>query len=155
MNDDLQTTQPAMVNLVNNYGLPMKEFSEWSLFDLRHSLTSLTFILVIDEYGVSAEQVPGGAAWWIARLERFNMYGMRGNWRSGSALQDTLASLLVKSGSTYSANGGPSVPGMLSYASYTFVCRVSSIQVLCVLDERVSRRHHWLRRSEDGLVCGC
>ena len=36
------------------------------------------------------------------------MYGLRGNWASGTALQDYLASLLGKSGSTYFANGGKS-----------------------------------------------
>lgn len=65
--------------------------------------------LVIDEYGNPSEQTPSGSAWWIARFERFNMSGLRGNWLSGANLQDFMAGLLWKSGSTYFANGGASV----------------------------------------------
>ncbi|KAG8995203.1 hypothetical protein FRB94_009341 [Tulasnella sp. JGI-2019a] len=91
--DDLQTTQPNMVAMLNSYGLTVGEF-------------------IIDEYGTSAEQVPSGAAWWISRLERYNMSGMRGNWASGAQLHDFLAGLLGKTdvdsatGTGYFANGG-------------------------------------------------
>ncbi|KAG8989256.1 hypothetical protein FRB93_003696 [Tulasnella sp. JGI-2019a] len=90
--DDLQTTQPNMVAMLNSYGLTVGEF-------------------IIDEYGTSAEQVPSGAAWWISRLERYNMSGMRGNWASGAQLHDFLAGLLGKTdvdsatGTGYFANG--------------------------------------------------
>lgn len=50
----------------------------------------------INEYGVYAEQVPAGSAWWIAQLERINAHGLRGNWLSGDELHDFLASLLSK-----------------------------------------------------------
>ncbi|KAJ7027779.1 glycoside hydrolase family 39 protein [Mycena alexandri] len=60
---------------------------------------------VIDEYANVGEQNPSSAAWWIARFERFNMSGLRGNWLSGANLQDFLSGLLWKSGSTYFANG--------------------------------------------------
>lgn len=64
----------------------------------------------INEYAVFAEQVPAGSAWWIAQLERINAHGLRGNWLSGDALHDFLASLLSKpanpdSSAGYSATG--------------------------------------------------
>ncbi|KAJ6471623.1 glycoside hydrolase family 39 protein [Mycena vitilis] len=86
INNDLQTSQPAMVNLLNSFGLTIGEF-------------------IIDEYANVGEQNPSSAAWWIARFERFNMSGLRGNWLSGANLQDYLSGLLWKSGSTYFANG--------------------------------------------------
>ncbi|KAJ6616723.1 glycoside hydrolase family 39 protein [Mycena sp. CBHHK59/15] len=86
INNDLQTTQPAMVKLLNTYGLAVGEF-------------------VIDEYANTGEQNPASSAWWISRFERYNMNGLRGNWLGGSNLQDFLAELLWKNGSTYFANG--------------------------------------------------
>ncbi|KAJ7512235.1 glycoside hydrolase superfamily [Mycena galericulata] len=86
VNNDLQTTQPAMVALLNSHGLAIGEF-------------------IIDEYANVGEQNPASAAWWIARFERYNMSGLRGNWLSGANLQDFLSGLLWKSGSTYFANG--------------------------------------------------
>ncbi|KAF8312919.1 hypothetical protein DL93DRAFT_2081579 [Clavulina sp. PMI_390] len=89
---DLATTQPNMVSLLNSYGMAIPEF-------------------VIDEYGTSPEEVPGGSAWWISRFERYNMYGLRGNWYSQAQLHDFLAGLLGKTnvnsatGTGYYANG--------------------------------------------------
>jgi len=42
------------------------------------------------------QQVPAGSAWWISQLERINAHGLRGNWLSGFALHDFMASLLGK-----------------------------------------------------------
>ncbi|KAG8828919.1 hypothetical protein FRC17_007327, partial [Serendipita sp. 399] len=90
--NDLQSSQPNMVNLINSYGLPMREF-------------------ILDEYGTYDEQNPSSSAWWIARLERYNMSGMRGNWLSRGQLHDFLASLLGKAdvnnwaGTGYYSNG--------------------------------------------------
>ncbi|KAG7091175.1 hypothetical protein E1B28_010227 [Marasmius oreades] len=90
--NDLSVAQPNMVNLINSFGLPMGEF-------------------IIDEYGILAEQVPGGAAWWIGSFERWNMYGLRGNWVSTWKLQDFFAGLLGKTnnndrfGTGYYSNG--------------------------------------------------
>jgi hypothetical protein len=132
-----------MVNLLNSYGLAIGEFGICTpLWDFlkTHYPTQ-----VIDEYGVAAEQVPGGGAWWIARLERYNMYGLRGNWLGGVNLQDYLASLLGKSGSTYYGNGGKcNYLHMLYFANMCLAIRVSSVQVLCKLNEGASRRHHWI-----------
>lgn len=52
----------------------------------------------INEYGTFDEEVPAGSAWWISQLERINAYGLRGNWLSGFALHDFMASLLSKPG---------------------------------------------------------
>lgn len=56
--------------------------------------------LNINEYGVAAEQVPAGDAWFIAQLERVDAFGLRGNWATGGtnggALHDFLAGLLGK-----------------------------------------------------------
>ncbi|KAG8822362.1 hypothetical protein FRC17_009590 [Serendipita sp. 399] len=90
--NDLQSSQPNMVNLINSYGLPMREF-------------------ILDEYGTYDEQNPSSSAWWIARLKRYNMSGMRGNWLSLGQLHDFLASLLGKTdvnnwaGTGYYGNG--------------------------------------------------
>lgn len=65
----------------------------------------------IDEYGNRGEQVSSGSAWWIARLERYNAAGLRGNWLGGTQLHDFMASLLGKTnvnsatGTGYYANG--------------------------------------------------
>jgi len=50
----------------------------------------------INEYATYTEQVPAGAAWWIAQLERINANGLRGNWLSEYRLHDFFASLLGK-----------------------------------------------------------
>ncbi|KAJ7584046.1 glycoside hydrolase family 39 protein [Mycena floridula] len=90
--NDLQNAQPTMVKMLNAAGLAVGEF-------------------VIDEYGTLAEQCPSSAAWWISRLERFNMSGMRGNWLSLAQLHDFFASLLGKTdvnnptGTGYFSNG--------------------------------------------------
>ncbi|KAI3609887.1 glycoside hydrolase family 39 protein [Moniliophthora roreri] len=75
--NDLQFSHDNMVNMLNSYGLHIGEF-------------------VIDEYANQDEQQPGGAAWWIANFERWNMYGLRGNWVGGTQLHDFFASLLGK-----------------------------------------------------------
>ena len=60
----------------------------------------------INEYGTFNEQVPSATAWFISRLERLNIYGLRGNWLSGSQLHDFLASLLGRSSNgAYYPNG--------------------------------------------------
>jgi hypothetical protein len=56
--------------------------------------------VIINEYAVQSEQVPGTAAWYIARLERTNTIGLRGNWASGYSLHDFFANLLGKPGAT-------------------------------------------------------
>ncbi|KAK7045964.1 hypothetical protein VNI00_006959 [Paramarasmius palmivorus] len=85
--NDLQTSHDNMVNMLNSYGLHVGEF-------------------VIDEYANQDEQQPSGAAWWIANFERWNMYGLRGNWVGGTQLHDFFASLLGKPDlNTWSATG--------------------------------------------------
>nr|GAT51193.1 predicted protein [Mycena chlorophos] len=84
--NDLQWSQPEMVTMLKSYGLTIGQF-------------------LIDEYANTGEQVPGATAWWISRFERYNMNGLRGNWLDGASLQDYLAGLLWKSGSTYFPNG--------------------------------------------------
>lgn len=74
---DLEDDQATLSTLLTTYGLPTKPIN-------------------IDEYATYDEQVPSGAAWWISRLERYNAFGLRGNWLSGWALHDYLASLLGK-----------------------------------------------------------
>lgn len=78
----------GLQTILKQYGLPQKPVN-------------------INEYAVFNEQVPSGAAWWIAQLERVNAIGLRGNWLSANQLHDFLASLLSKPGApnTYSATG--------------------------------------------------
>lgn len=75
---DLQNTYPSLNSMLASYGLPQRQQN-------------------INEYASSKEQIPAGAAWWIARLERYNVFGLRGNWRSGTTLHDLFANLLTKS----------------------------------------------------------
>ncbi|KAL9048426.1 MAG: hypothetical protein Q9162_007730 [Coniocarpon cinnabarinum] len=58
-----------------------------------------------NEYGARPQQVPSYSNWFKARYERLKFNGLRGNWAGGSALNDLLAQLLIKSGSTYSTTG--------------------------------------------------
>lgn len=67
----------SLISLLKTYDLPVRPIN-------------------IDEYGTFPEQVPAGSAWWISQLERFNAVGLRGNWLSGLALHDLMASLLSK-----------------------------------------------------------
>ncbi|MGW2567796.1 RICIN domain-containing protein [Streptomyces sp. NPDC001537] len=52
----------------------------------------------INEYAKKTMQSPGGGAWYISRLERAGVDGLRGNWGSGTALHDYEANLLTKNG---------------------------------------------------------
>jgi hypothetical protein len=52
----------------------------------------------INEYGATDEQSPSFAAWYIARLERNNIQGLRANWASAYELHDYLGNLLGKPG---------------------------------------------------------
>lgn len=85
-NDDLQTTNASLASLLNTYHLPQR-------------------LVNINEYATQPEQIPSGAAWWISRLERYNAYGLRGNWLSGTELHDLFANLLSKPNpADYTAN---------------------------------------------------
>jgi hypothetical protein len=59
----------------------------------------------INEYGATCEQTPGRSAWYIARLERAGIDGLRANWASGAGLHDNMAALLTKSGTQYWPRG--------------------------------------------------
>lgn len=81
---DMESSYGELQVLLQTYGLP------------NHPVN-------IDEYSTYPEQVPSGSAWWISQLERINAHGLRGNWLSGYALHDFLASLLSKPGAGTSA----------------------------------------------------
>ena len=76
-NNDPQNSNATLNSLLSTYKLPQRQIN-------------------VNEYGVKEEQVPSGAAWWIARLERYRMIGLRGNWASGTELHDLMANLLTK-----------------------------------------------------------
>jgi len=50
-----------------------------------------------NEYGTGTEQNPGHSGWFIARLERAGIQGLRGNWGSGTGLYSTMADLTTSS----------------------------------------------------------
>lgn len=89
---DVATDVPNFSTLRTQYKLPVREIN-------------------INEYATFDEQVSSGAAWWISRLERYNLRGLRGNWLSGWQLRDFMASLLTKTntndyrGTGYAGNG--------------------------------------------------
>lgn len=80
--DDLSVEVANQQALESQYGLPANQ-------------------IILNEYGLPDEQQPAGAAWFISRLERANVIGLRGNWLSSYSLHDYFASLLGKPG----ANG--------------------------------------------------
>ncbi|KAJ5664671.1 hypothetical protein N7462_011484 [Penicillium macrosclerotiorum] len=51
---------------------------------------------VLNEYGNIDQQVPSGAAWNIAQMERNGAFGLRSNWRGDYELHDYLANLIGK-----------------------------------------------------------
>ncbi len=53
--------------------------------------------LDISEYGSGDEQNPGHSAWFIARLERAEVDGLRSNWGGGSGLYSTMGGLMTGS----------------------------------------------------------
>jgi hypothetical protein len=59
----------------------------------------------VNEYAEASQQQPGKSAWFLARLERAGIDGLRANWGSGAGLHDTLAGLLTRLGSGYKPLG--------------------------------------------------
>jgi hypothetical protein len=87
--NDPEQSSEDLKTLLAEYGLPVNQIN-------------------INEYGAKPEQQPAGAAWFISRLERNDIIGLRGNWASGFQLHDYLANLLAKPGagtSSYNMNG--------------------------------------------------
>ncbi|MPY60614.1 RICIN domain-containing protein [Streptomyces spongiae] len=50
----------------------------------------------VNEYALPGEQNPGSGSWYISRLERAGVDGLRANWASGTNLHDYQAALLTK-----------------------------------------------------------
>lgn len=75
---DLTTAYPIVISLLHSYDIPNRP-------------------QIINEYASYEEQIPSGAAFWISRLERYNVQGLRGNWQGGNTLHDLMANLLTKS----------------------------------------------------------
>lgn len=97
---DLETNKPALESILAQYGLPSRQVN-------------------INEYATLAEQVPSGAAWWISRFERYDTWGLRGNWQSDTELHDFIANLLTKSNvSDYSASDYSAAPEYPIYQYY-------------------------------------
>ncbi|KAF4550483.1 Hypothetical protein D9617_17g047510 [Elsinoe fawcettii] len=59
----------------------------------------------INEYAAPEEQVPSTSAWYVSRLERLNLRGLRANWAGFGELHDYLANLLGRTGTEYYPNG--------------------------------------------------
>ncbi|KAI1325736.1 glycoside hydrolase superfamily [Xylariaceae sp. FL0255] len=100
--DDPQYTSSSLAALLKTYGLP-------------------TQVTNINEYATYEEMVPAGYAWWIARLERYNFWGLLGNWQSGYTLHDLFANLLTKTDDPfdYTATDYAAAPGYWVYKYYT------------------------------------
>lgn len=74
--DDLQITLPEFRTLRQDYQLPDRP-------------------ITCNEYATEAEQQPAGSAWYISRLERYGIQGLRGNWAPNGSY-DYFAGLLGK-----------------------------------------------------------
>lgn len=59
----------------------------------------------VNEYAEASQQNPGQSAWFVARLERAKVDGLRANWGKGPDLHDNLASLLVHGPDGYAPLG--------------------------------------------------
>jgi len=59
----------------------------------------------VNEYAEASQQNPGQSAWFVARLERARVDGLRANWGKGPELHDNLASLLAHSPDGYAPLG--------------------------------------------------
>jgi hypothetical protein len=75
--DDLETDIPALEALLNKYKTPLKP-------------------LIVNEYGLTREQNPSAAAWYISWFERYSVRGLRGNWASVLTLHNYFTDLLGK-----------------------------------------------------------
>ncbi|PVH80942.1 glycoside hydrolase family 39 protein [Cadophora sp. DSE1049] len=76
---DIARTLPVLAQWRARYGLPDKPKN-------------------INEYAGPSEQVPSTGTWYISRLERYNIQGLRANWASAFELHDYLGNLLGKPG---------------------------------------------------------
>jgi hypothetical protein len=74
--DDLEYTLPAWDALLSQYDVPQRP-------------------IICNEYAIQSEQQPGGATWFISRLERYEIQGLRGNWAPNGSY-DYFAGLLGK-----------------------------------------------------------
>lgn len=100
-NNDPGVTNATLSALLTQYGLPGREVN-------------------VNEYAILGEMHPSGYAWWIARLERYNFWGLLGNWNSGTALHDLFANLLTKESdpNDYAATDYVAAPGYWVYKYY-------------------------------------
>jgi hypothetical protein len=62
-----------------------------------HGIDADAVALSLSEYGSPPEQNPGHSAWFIARVERAGVDGLRSNWGGGSGLYSTMGGLLTGS----------------------------------------------------------
>ncbi|WP_162907028.1 GH39 family glycosyl hydrolase [Allorhizocola rhizosphaerae] len=57
----------------------------------------------INEYGWPSQQNPANSGWYISRLERNDIDGLRANWASGSDLHNDMAAMLAREGGRHVA----------------------------------------------------
>jgi hypothetical protein len=111
--NDLQNTNATLAALLKTYNLPDRQIN-------------------INEYANHGEQVPAGAAWWISRLERYDAFGLRGNWLSGWTLHDLMANLLTKvsNPSDYNATDYAAAPEFQVYKYYNLNMTGSRVETV-------------------------
>ncbi|ETS79918.1 hypothetical protein PFICI_07447 [Pestalotiopsis fici W106-1] len=100
-NNDPLVTNATLAAMLEEYQLPEREVN-------------------VNEYAILGEMHPSGYAWWIARLERYNFWGLLGNWASGTTLHDLFANLLTKESDPddYEATDYVAAPGYWVYKYY-------------------------------------
>jgi hypothetical protein len=74
---DPTTARQAMDSLLSRHGIPTREFQ-------------------INEYGWPDQQNPANSGWYICRLERNDIDGLRANWATGQSLHDGMAGMLTR-----------------------------------------------------------
>jgi hypothetical protein len=97
---DLANAYPTLNSMLSSNSLPQRQH-------------------MINEFAAWVEEVPAGTAWWISRLERYNVLGLRGNYQNGDTLHDIFANLLTKSDPTdYAATDYMPAPDYSVYQYY-------------------------------------
>lgn len=101
VDNDPQYSNSSLRGLLKQYGLPERQ-------------------VFANEYAEFSEMVPGGYIWWISRLERYDFWGMLGNWLGGTQLHDLFGGLLTKKSNpgNYAATDYVAAPGYLVYSYY-------------------------------------
>ncbi len=76
-------------------GSPVAEKQTFDNLLTKYGITN-TRPVQINEYGILAQQNPGGGVWFISQLSQAGADGLQGNWAGGQGLHNDMANLLTQ-----------------------------------------------------------